>query len=95
MSAPRAFLIVRLAFPALPNERIGKAKRPVSAGFGGCVMHPLRKEAKLSVSGMTTPHSHESLSHFGHECQLEPKKEGFRCFDLTHGYGSHGHAPWL
>lgn len=39
---------------------------------------------------MTTPHLHESLSHFGHEYQLELKKEGFRCFDLAYGYGSHG-----
>lgn len=54
--------------------------------LGVVSVYTLRKKARLSVSGMTSPHSHESFSHFG---QLEPE-EGFRCFGLIYGYGSRG-----
>lgn len=47
MSAPWPFLIVGLAFPALPSERLGKAKRPASAGFGGCVGVYAQKESEV------------------------------------------------
>ena len=47
MSAPWADRKTPEPFPALSNERLGKARRPASASLGGCVSIDAQKGSEV------------------------------------------------